>query len=44
MLVGRGMRVTNTEAVGRAYAVASNDLHRSGAIAEFESEFKAEVA
>jgi hypothetical protein len=32
MLVERGLRVTNVEAVGDAYAIASNYLRRSGAI------------
>jgi hypothetical protein len=32
MLVERGVRVMNVEAVGDAYAIASNYLRRSGAI------------
>jgi hypothetical protein len=32
MLVERGLRVMNVEAVGDAYAIASNYLRRSGAI------------
>ena len=32
MLVERGMRVLNTEVVGKAYAIASNYLRRSGAL------------
>jgi hypothetical protein len=32
MLVERGMRVTNAEVVGDAYAIASNCLRRTGAI------------
>lgn len=34
MLVERGTRVMNTEVVGDAYAIASNYLRRSGAIAD----------
>jgi hypothetical protein len=34
MLVERGLRVKNVEAVGDAYAIASNYLRRSGAIAD----------
>ncbi|MGH6681571.1 MAG: hypothetical protein ACREDL_22160 [Bradyrhizobium sp.] len=34
MLVERGTRVTNTEVVGDAYAIASNYLRRSGAMAD----------
>jgi hypothetical protein len=34
MLVERGMRVLNTEVVGDAYAIASNYLRRSGALAD----------
>ena len=34
MLVERGMRVLNVEAVGDAYAIASNYLRRTGAIAD----------
>jgi hypothetical protein len=34
MLVERGLRVMNVEAVGDAYAIASNYLRRSGAIAD----------
>jgi hypothetical protein len=34
MLVERGLRVLNVEAVGDAYAIASNYLRRSGAIAD----------
>jgi hypothetical protein len=33
MLVERGLRVMNVEAVGDAYAIASNYLRRTGAIA-----------
>ena len=33
MLVERGVRVMNMEVVGDAYAIASNYLRRSGAIA-----------
>jgi hypothetical protein len=33
MLVERGLQVMNVEAVGAAYAIASNYLRRSGAIA-----------
>jgi hypothetical protein len=33
MLVERGVRVMNVEAVGDAYAIASNYLSRTGAIA-----------
>ncbi len=32
MLVERGQRVTNVEAVGDAYAIASNYLRKTGAI------------
>ena len=32
MLVERGLRVMNVEAVGDAYAIASNYLRRTGAI------------
>jgi hypothetical protein len=32
MLVERGVRVMNVEAVGEAYAIASNYLRKSGAI------------
>ena len=32
MLVERGLQVMNVEAVGEAYAIASNYLRRSGAI------------
>jgi len=32
MLVERGLRVMNVEAVGDAYAIASNYLRKSGAI------------
>ena len=32
MLVERGLKVLNVEAVGDAYAIASNYLRRSGAI------------
>jgi hypothetical protein len=32
MLVERGLRVMNVEAVGNAYAIASNYLRRTGAI------------
>jgi hypothetical protein len=32
MLVERGLKVMNVEAVGDAYAIASNFLRRSGAI------------
>jgi predicted HTH domain antitoxin len=34
MLVERGLRVMNVEAVGDAYAIASNYLRRSGIIAD----------
>jgi hypothetical protein len=34
MLVERGLRVMNMEAVGDAYAIASNYLRRTGAIAD----------
>ena len=34
MLVERGMKVMNVEAVGDAYAIASNYLRRTGAIAD----------
>ena len=34
MLVEQGMRMLNTEVVGEAYAIASNYLRRSGAIAD----------
>jgi len=34
MLVERGLQVMNVEAVGDAYAIASNYLRRSGAIAD----------
>ena len=34
MLVERGLRVMNVEAVGDAYAIASNYLRKSGAIAD----------
>jgi hypothetical protein len=34
MLVERGLRVMNVEVVGDAYAIASNYLRRSGAIAD----------
>jgi hypothetical protein len=34
MLVERGMRVLNVEVVGDSYAIASNYLRRSGAIAD----------
>ena len=34
MLVERGLRVMNLEAVGDAYAIASNYLRKSGAIAD----------
>jgi hypothetical protein len=34
MLVERGLQVMNVEAVGEAYAIASNYLRRSGAIAD----------
>jgi len=34
MLVERGLRVMNVEVVGEAYAIASNYLRRSGAIAD----------
>mgnify|MGYP001554636059 CR=1 FL=1 len=34
MLVERGTRVINTEVVGDAYAIASNYLRRSGAMAD----------
>jgi hypothetical protein len=34
MLVERGLRVMNVEAVGDAYAIASNYLRQTGAIAD----------
>jgi hypothetical protein len=34
MLVERGIQVMNFEVVGDAYAIASNYLHKTGAIAE----------
>jgi hypothetical protein len=34
MLVERGLRVMNVEVVGEAYAIASNYLRRTGAIAD----------
>ena len=34
MLVERGLQVMNVEAVGEAYAIASNYLHKTGAIAD----------
>jgi hypothetical protein len=34
MLVERGLRVMNVGVVGDAYAIASNYLHRTGAIAD----------
>jgi hypothetical protein len=34
MLVERGLQVMNVEAVGEAYAIASNYLRRTGAIAD----------
>ena len=34
MLVERGLRVMSVEAVGDAYAIASNYLRRTGAIAD----------
>jgi hypothetical protein len=34
MLVERGMQVMNVEAVGDAYAIASNYLRRTGAISD----------
>jgi hypothetical protein len=34
MLVERGLQVMNVQAVGDAYAIASNYLRRSGAIAD----------
>ena len=34
MLVERGLQVMSVEAVGQAYAIASNYLRRSGAIAD----------
>jgi hypothetical protein len=34
MLVERGLRVMNVEVVGDAYAIASNYLRQSGAIAD----------
>lgn len=34
MLVERGLKVMNVEAVGDAYAIAANFLRRSGAIAD----------
>ena len=34
MLVERGIQVLNLEAVGDAYAIASNYLHKTGAIAD----------
>ena len=37
MLVERGLQVMNVEVVGDAYAIASNYLQRTGAIAETSS-------
>ena len=34
MLVERGLQVMNVEAVGESYAIASNYLRRTGAIAD----------
>jgi hypothetical protein len=34
MLVERGLQVMNVEAVGEAYAIASNYLRRSGSMAD----------
>jgi hypothetical protein len=34
MLVERGLQVVNVEVVGNAYAIASNYLRRTGAIAD----------
>ena len=34
MLVERGIQVVNFEVVGDAYAIASNYLHKTGAIAD----------
>jgi len=34
MLIERGLRVMNAEVVGEAYAIASNYLRKSGAIAD----------
>jgi hypothetical protein len=34
MLVERGLRIMNVEVVGDAYAIASNYLRRTGAIAD----------
>jgi hypothetical protein len=34
MLVERGLQVMNVEAVGQAYAIASNYLRRTGVIAD----------
>jgi hypothetical protein len=34
MLVERGLRVMNVEAVGDAYAIASNYLRKTGAISD----------
>jgi hypothetical protein len=34
MLVERGLQVMNVEAVGEAYAIASNYLRRTGALAD----------
>jgi len=34
MLVERGLQVMNVEAVGEAYAIASNYLRKTGAIAD----------
>ena len=34
MLVERGIQVMNFEVVGDAYAIASNYLHKTGAIAD----------
>ena len=34
MLVERGLQVMNVEAVGEAYAIASNYLRRTGAISD----------
>ena len=34
MLIERGLKVMNVEAVGDAYAIASNYLHKSGVISD----------
>ena len=44
MLVERGLQVMNVEAVGEAYAIASNYLRRSGAIAAIITSNAAQAA